>query len=139
MKIIKWFLLSILFIGFTYGQNLVFESKTWGSATSSVTIDMGVDSEELISPYDLGSEQRLIAIQFEGTWTSTSLTVSASSSAAGDYDDVFEMDGTAVTITMASNRYVILDPKFYAGLRYIILTGSSEGGARTYVLVFRQY
>ncbi len=139
MKIIKWFLLSILFIGFTYGQNLSFLSQTWANATSSVTIDLGADLEELVPPYDSGSEYRVIAIQFEGTWTSTSLTVSASSSASGDYDDVFEMDGTAVTITMASDRYVILDPKFYAGLRFIKLTGSSEGGARIYVLVKRQY
>ena len=40
---------------------------------------------------------------------------------------------------MASNRYVILDPKFYAGMRFIRLVGSAEGGARTLIIVKRQY
>ena len=133
-------ILIVLMTGFALGQNLLFDSQTWTNATSSVTIDLGKDTNEMIPSYMPGGDEfRIIAIQFEGTWTSTSLTVSASSSASGDYDDVFEQDGTAVTIKMASDRYVILDPKFYAGLRYIKLTGSSEGGARTYVLIKRQY
>lgn len=137
MKILFFLILAL---SFSYGQNLSFESKTWANATSSVTIDLGFDVNEAIPSYmPSGDEFRVIAIQFEGTWTSTSLTVSASSSASGDYDDVFEQDGTAVTITMASDRYVILDPKLYAGIRFMKLTGSSEGGARTYVLVKRQY
>ncbi len=136
----KVLLFLLMMTGFTLSQNLLFLSQTWANATSSVTIDLGKDTNEALPSYMPGGDEfRVIAIQFEGTWTSTSLTVSASSSASGDYDDVFEQDGTAVTITMASDRYVILDPKFYAGLRYIKLTGSSEGGARTYVLVKRQY
>ena len=131
----------MLMFSLTYGQNLLFTTATVANGDSIITLDLGFDTNEMIPSYmPSGDEFRLIAIQFEGTWTATSFTVQGSNTSAGAYDNVFEQDGTAVTITMASDRYVILDPKFYAGLRFMKLIGNvAEGGARTYVLVKRQY
>ena len=81
----KILLFLILTYSLSYGQNLLFDSQTWANATTSVTIDLGIDGNEAIPSYLPGGDEfRIIAIQFEGTWTSTSLTVSASSSASGN-------------------------------------------------------
>ncbi len=119
--------------------NLIYSSQTWANTFVSDSIDLGLDTELLQSGYDLGTEVRAIALWFDGTWTNTSLTVKACTSLTGSYDAVKEADGTAITITMASNTWVILDPKIFAGLRFIQLSGSAEGGARTLVVVKRIY
>ena len=119
--------------------NLIYSDQTWANGFVSDSIDLGLDTELLQSGYDLGTEVRAIALWFDGTWTNTSFTVSACTSLTGTYDPVQESDGTAITITMASNKWVILDPKIYAGLRFIQLSGSAEGGARTLVVVKRIY
>ena len=138
MKIIKWLLLAVILTGFTYGQNLIYTSMTWLNSTSALEIDIGLDTEKLLQGYSGGNEIRLIALWFDGTWTNTSVTVKASST-AGSYDAVTDASGTALTITMASNTWVYLDPTTFAGMRFIELSGSSEGGARTLVVVKRIY
>jgi hypothetical protein len=140
MKIIKWLLLAILLTGFTYGQNLIYESKTWTSAAISDTIDMGSDTNKLLSDYGGTQEEvRIIGIWFDGTWTNTTLTVYACTTLGGTYDPVTNSDGTALTITMATNTWVYLEPRFFAGMDFIRLVGSAEGGARTYVVIKRRY
>jgi len=139
MKIIKWLLVLIL-TGFTYGQgNLIYTQETWLSGAASDTLDLGLDTEKLLQDYSGGNEIRVIALWFDGTWTNTSITVLACTSLTGTYDPVTDIDGTALTITMASNTWVYLDPQTYAGLRYIQLSGSAEGGARTLKLIKRIY
>ena len=138
MKIIKWLLLAVILTGFTYGQNLIYTSVTWANSATTLEIDIGLDTEKLLQGYSGGNEIRLIALWFDGTWTNTSVTVKASST-AGSYDAVTNSDGTALTITMASNTWVWLEPRIFAGLRFIQLSGSAEGGARTYVIIKRIY
>ena len=138
MKIIKWLLLAVILTGFTYGQNLIYTTMTWANATTALEIDIGLDTELILQDYTGGNEIRLIGLWFDGTWTNTSVTVKASTT-AGSYDAVKEADGTALTITMASNTWVWLEPRIFAGLRFIELSGSSEGGARTLVLIKRIY
>ena len=139
MKIIKWFLLAILLTGFTYGQNLIYTPQTWATTEISDTIDIGVDLEKLLEDYGDGNEVRLIGLWFDGTWTNTSLTVYACTTLTGTYDPVTDADGTALTITMASNTWVWLEPRTFAGIRYIRLVGSAEGGNRTLVVIKRIY
>ena len=139
MKIIKWLLLAVLLTGFTYGQNLIYTSVTWLNSTSALEIDIGLDTDKLLQDYGGGNEIRLIGLWFDGTWTNTSLTVKACTTLTGTYDPVKEADGTALTITMASNTWVWLEPRIFAGLRFIQLSGSAEGGARTYVIIKRIY
>ncbi len=137
MKII---LFLILITGFTFSQDLFYDSQTWTSGAVSDTFDLGTDTKKTFSDYVSSNEEtRAIAFWFDGTWTNTTFTVYACTSLAGTFDPVQEADGTALTITMASNIWVLLDPKFYAGMRYIRLVGSAEGGARTLVIVRRRY
>ncbi len=139
MKMIKCFLLAILLTGFTYSQNLIYESRTWASGASSDTFDVGIDTEKLLQDYGGGNEIRLFGLWFDGTWTNTSLTVSACTTLAGTFDPVKNIDGTALTITMASNTWVWLEPRTFAGLRYIRLDGLTEGTERTFVTIKRIY
>ncbi len=139
MKIIKWFLLAVLLTGSTYGQNLIYTPQTWASGFVSDTIDVGIDTEKLLQDYGGGNEVRLIGLWFDGTWTNTSFTVKACTTLTGTYDAVTDADGTALTITMASNTWVWLEPRIFAGLRFIQLSGSAEGDDRTLVPIKRIY
>lgn len=140
MKIIKWLLLAVLLTGFTYAQgNLIYSPQTWANGFVSDTIDIGLDTEKLLQDYSGGNEIRLIGLWFDGTWTNTSLTVKACTTLTGSYDVVTDASGTALTITMASNTWVYLDPTTFAGLRFIQLSGSAEGGARNLVVIKRRY
>ncbi len=140
MKIIKWFLV-LLITGFTYAQgNLIYSPQTWANGFVSDTIDIGADTELIESPYgSVQQETRLVGLWFDGTWTNTSFTVKACTTLTGSYDAVKDANGTALTITMASNTWVYLEPRFYAGLRFIQLSGSAEGGARNLVVIRRIY
>ena len=139
MKIIKWFLLAAILTGFTYGQNLIYTPVTWTNTSTTDTFDVGFDTEKLLQDYGGGNEIRLIGLWFDGTWTNTSFTVKACTTLTGTFDPVTDSDGTALTITMASNTWVWLDPRMFAGLRYIQLVGSQEGGTRTLLLIKRIY
>ena len=139
MKKLKWLLLAILLTGPTYGQNLIYTSQTWANGFVSDTIDIGLDTEKLLQDYGGGNEVRLIGLWFDGTWTNTSLTVKACTTLTGTYDAVKNIDGTALTITMASNTWVWLEPRIFAGLRFIQLSGSAEGAARSLVVIKRIY
>jgi len=137
MKFLAIFLLLTLPI---FSQNLTYTSVTWTNAAISDTVDLGIDLD-LIQPQYMpgGDEFRVIGLWFDGTWTNTSLTVYACSTLAGTYDPVYDIEGNALTITMASNYWVWLEPVKFAGFRYIRLVGSAEGGARTLVLIKRRY
>ena len=139
MKLIKWLLLSMLLMGFTFGQNLIYDPVVFPTGAISDTLDLGLNTSKLLQDYAGGDEVRVIALWFNGTWTNTTFTVYACTTLAGTYDPVTEADGTALTITMASNTWVLLDPKFYAGMRYIRLVGSAEGGNRDLIKVLREY
>jgi hypothetical protein len=138
MKLIFIFLLMT---GLALSQNLIYEATTWTSGAVSDTLDLGSDVNKILSDYGSSTQEevRVIGLWFDGTWTNTSLTVLACTTLAGTYDAVTDIDGTALTITMASNTWVYLEPRFFAGLRYIRLLGSAEGGARTLVVIKRRY
>lgn len=140
MKIIKWLLLAVL-TGFTYGQgNLIYTQETWLNGAASDTIDIGLDTEKLLQDYSGGNEIRLIGLWFDGTFTNTNITVLACTSLTGTYDAVTNIDGTALTITMASNKWIYLDPTTFAGIRFIRLLGdANEAAERSYVLIKRRY
>lgn len=141
MKKLKWLLLALVLTGFTYGQgNLIYDPQTWANTFVSDTIDLGFDTEKVMSDYGfVQQEARAVGLWFDGTWTNTSFTVSACTSLTGTYDPVQDADGVALTITMASNIWVWLEPRIFAGMRFIQLSGSAEGGARNLVVIRRRY
>lgn len=135
----KRILIFLLFSLPLFAQNLKYESVTWPNGAISDTIDLGYDWDQVTSEYPAGNEFRAVGLWFDGTWTNTSLTVYACSTLSGTYDAVKGTDGTALTVKMASNTWVWLKPTEFAGLRYIRLVGSAEGGARTLVVIKRRY
>lgn len=78
---------------------------------------------------DLG-EGVLCGLQF-ATMTGTAITIQAAEDIAGTYVLV-ALRGGALSITMASDRYITLLSEETRGLRYIkLVSGSAEGAART--------
>ena len=133
-------LLLILFLTpFLMAQNLTYEAVTWPSGAISDSLDLGLDLDKVESDYYGGDEFRAVGLWFDGTWTNTTLTVYACTTLTGTFDAVTGTDGTALTITMATNTWVWLKPIEFAGLRFIRLVGSAEGGARTLVVIKRRY
>lgn len=126
--------------GLTFSQDLFYDSQTWTSGAVSDTFDLGTDTRKIISDYGGSNEEtRAVGLWFDGTWTNTTLTVYACTTLAGTFDPVTNLDGTALIITMASDTWVYLEPRFFAGMRFIRLVGSAEGGARTLVIIRRRY
>lgn len=87
-------------------------------------------------------EAMLVGIIMPGTWTAANLTLQA----AGENDEstfnnVYDKDGTEVTITAAASRYITLEPAKFAGIKQLkIRSGTSgsavnQGGARSIVAV----
>ena len=136
MKLIAFvFLLTSI----TFAQNVNYSTFTVANNDSNATIDLGYDLSQIQANYYEGFEFRAIAILFAGTWTNTTFTVYAALTAAGTYYQVTS-GGTALTITMSSNKWEVLEPIKFAGLRYIKLVGAEkEGGARTGYIIKRTY
>ncbi|MBK7380418.1 MAG: hypothetical protein IPJ03_15800 [Ignavibacteriales bacterium] len=136
----KIILLVGLFVSISLAQNLTYEVVTVDSADSTITIDLGVDYNAVSADYAGGNEFRVIGLLFSGTWTNTSLTVKANIDGGATYYTVKDRDGTALTITMATNVWVYLKPTEFAGMRYIELSSTTpEGDTRTLYLIKRQY
>ena len=135
----KIILLVGLFVSVSLAQNLDYIETIVDSTDSTIVINMGTDTDEIYSDYSGGNEYRIIGLLFVGTWTNTSLTVKANTTGTGTFYAVKSRDGTALTITMATNTWVYLTPAEFAGLRYMELSGSDEGDTRTLYLIKRQY
>ena len=138
----KTILIMLFAVTLAFAQgNLEYVTATVANGDSVITVDLGYDLNQSTPDYvTTGNEHRIIGIVFTGTWTNTSFTVSASNASDGTYYDVYADDETQLTITMASNRWIWLDQKNYAGIRYVRFTGAvAEGDARTYWLIKRQY
>jgi hypothetical protein len=87
-------------------------------------------------------EAALVGLIMPGTWTAADLTLQG----AGENDEtaflnVYDKDGTEVTIDAAASRYILLEPGKFAGIKQLkIRSGTSgtpvnQGGARTIVAV----
>lgn len=73
----------------------------------------------------------LVGIQFPTTFTGTTVTFTMASAIDGTYVPVYNASG-AVSITIAQARYYAIDPANFQGIQFLkIVSGSSEGGART--------
>ena len=139
MKIIKWFLVLLL-TGFTYGQaNLIFDVGVVES-DDSITIDLGLDTKELVPKTVGGAEARAIAFVMSGTWTNDSLQVYAAVSPDSTYFPVYFNDAVLTLVATTGNSYIGLEPRHFAGIRYLMFVmPANEAANRTYHVVRRQY
>lgn len=98
--------------------------------------DVSIASGQSLSSAVNLSGRVIVGIIMPGTWTAANLTLQGSMDNSTFYD-VYDIDGTELTITAAASRYIVLDPVNYPSLKYLKLrsgtTGTpvNQGGART--------
>ena len=142
MKIIKWLLLATLLTGFTYGQsNLIFTPGTVES-NDSITIDLGFDTEKVMSEYgsSLQEETRAIAFLMQGTWTNDSLQVYAAVDPDSTYYPVYFGGAVVTEVATTGDSYIAFNPQRYAGIRYLMfIMPANEAATRIYWIIRRLY
>ena len=73
----------------------------------------------------------LIGILFPTSFTGTAVTFTVSDSLGGTYVPLYNASG-AVSYTIAQARFYALNPADFYGVRFLkVVSGSTEGGART--------
>ncbi len=72
--------------------------------------------------------------------TGTALTLTAAPASGGTFVAVANAANSAISHTIsATAHYISLDPLLYQGLQFIkLVSGSAEGAARTFNLIFRR-
>lgn len=77
-------------------------------------------------------EALLAGLLLPAAWTTADLTLQASTRAApSTYANVYDVDGTEVTIKAAASRYVALNPADFAGMYAIKLRSGTSGSPVT--------
>jgi hypothetical protein len=114
---------------------MTFYDKTITIANGGTTTD-AVDTG-LTSTF---AKSQLVGVSFPATMTSTAMTFTAASTEAGTYTTVKEVGGAATySITVTASSRIPLDPRVFVCCPFIkCVGGSSEGGARTLTLHFRE-
>jgi hypothetical protein len=80
----------------------------------------------------------LVALSTPSSLTLTSLTFEVSADGV-TYQPLYDKEGQPVTIYVAANRYITLDPALFAGIRYLRLVGNAAVAAdRTFTLITRK-
>ena len=102
-------------------------------ATASVVIANGQTVSEAAPFYGL----RLVGLITPAALTGTSVTFQGSVDGV-TYVPIYDSAGVAITATVSTSRWTVLDPADFAGMAYIkVVSGSAEGAARTIVLIAR--
>jgi len=136
----KILLFALLFGAELLSQNLSYQSVYVDSLEDSIYIDLGVDTEELLSAYPGGNEYTLTGIIFAGTWTNDTLEVYAAMTETGTYYQVSSDTASAFIIKLVSNTWTRLPLNKYSGLRYLLFkTSEPEADNRTLYLIKKCY
>jgi hypothetical protein len=85
----------------------------------------------------------LVGIVMPADWTAANLTFQVSHDDGTTFNNLYDKDGTEVTVTAADDRYITLEPALWAGIRHLKVrsgtagTPVNQGAARTLQLVAR--
>ncbi len=114
---------------------MAFYDQTITIANGQTTTD-AVDTG-LLSTH---GKTQLVGISFPAAMTSTAMTFTAASTSGGTYTTVKEVGGASnYSITVSTSSRIPLDPRVFVCCPFIkCVGGSSEGGARTLTLHFRE-
>lgn len=110
---------------FAFGHDLIRETTVTiaSSGTTSGAADLGGTT--------------LVGLRMPDTLTGTSVTFKCGDSLAGTYQTL-QRNGADYSVPVAASKYISLDPNIFAGVRFIkVVSGSSEGDARSVILVSR--
>lgn len=113
----------------------------FGPNKTSLTALIDISESTTIStPLQIG-DYKLAGIQF-GTMTGTAMTFQASSTVDGTYVPVYDSDGNAISITIASDTYVGITGASAAALAAVkflkLVSGTAELADRTPILFLAQ-
>lgn len=87
---------------------------------------------------DLG-EWLIAGIITPSALTGTAFTFTASDTEDGTYNACHDSSGTAISVTVAASRHVLIEPQTFAGARWLkIVSGSAEGAARNITVVLHR-
>lgn len=76
-----------------------------------------------------------VGIILPAAFTGTALTFQVCDTESGTYQTLYGMDGNAVSMTVAQGRTYAINPTNFEGVQFLkVVSGSSEGGARTLIL-----
>jgi hypothetical protein len=95
-----------------------------------------IASGQTTSPeIDLGGTE-LAGIQLDTTMTGTAMTFQMALVSGGTYQAVQDGSGSAISITIASGKYIGIDPTHFRGVRFIkLVSGSSEAATRNITVI----
>lgn len=108
----------------------------------TATIANGASLSDVVELPDVAGFY-VMGIQMPAAWTAASLTFQGSAD-GGAYGDVYDVDGTEVTVTTAAGRYITLDPATLAGLTFLkVRSGTAaaavaQGAERKITLLLRK-
>lgn len=110
----------------------------FGETKSAIIADSGTTSAEVdLSPYG----HTLVGIIVPSTWTTASISFTASHRSGGTFYPVYNAAGAALatgSITGGTAVWIALDPADFAGIRFIKLVASaSQSGGDTLTLITR--
>ena len=82
---------------------------------------------------------QLMGLIFPASMTGTTMTFTMCQTLSGTYVGVKDVGGAAdYSVTVTSSKYVPLDPRIFAGCKYVkLVSGSSETGAKVITCVIR--
>ncbi len=108
--------------------NVVNDGPTsYGTATIA-------NGQQLSDAVDLQGS-RLMAVLLPASLTGTALTFEVSHDGT-NFAPLYKTDGDAVSYTVATSRYVLVEYEHFAAFRFVkVKSGSAEGGARSVVLL----
>ena len=102
------------------------------AGTTTAAVDTG-----LLSNY---SKTQLVGVTFPATMTGTTMTFQRATTETGTFTALREVGGAnAYSITVTASTTVPLDPRVFLTAPFIkLVSGSSEGAARTITLHFHE-
>lgn len=79
----------------------------------------------------------LVGCVMPAAFTGTAITFQGSQEGT-TFTDLYDTAGSALSITVAADRFILFTPSDFAGVRFIkLVSGSSEGAERTLTLIHR--
>lgn len=86
-----------------------------------------------------GTGRTLVGIILPAGISGTTMTFTTATASGGTYVPVYDVGGaSAYSVTIGTSRYVPLDPRVFAGCRFLkLVSGSTESGGDTITCVLR--
>ena len=101
------------------------------------TVDVTIANGATVSSAATLYGSRLVGIITPSALTGVAFTFQASADGS-TFTAVYDTNGAAISATVSTDQWVVLDPADFAGIPYLkVVSGAAEGAGRTISLVVR--